>query len=129
MNTTTPEQIAKLPRWAQEHIKDLERQREVAVRALDEYVDAQTESPFYTLDNECTGERQGPTFRKRYIQAHSIEVEWRGVVLSVDANDYGQVGGGIRLKWEAGGKHASKDAAFIPSSYQSARIVSKEDMR
>jgi len=42
MNKPTPEQISKLPRWAQDHIKDLARQRETALEALNSHVDNQT---------------------------------------------------------------------------------------
>lgn len=129
MNQPTKEQIEKLPKWAQEHVADLQRQRNAAVRALDEYKDAQTLSPFFTEDFESTGESKGPQLRRRYIQAHSIEVEWAGVHLRVDANDYGSSGTGIRLQWWCGKKHYGGDAALIPTSFQAARIVSKEDMR
>lgn len=126
----TPEQIAKLPKWAQDEIKSLARQRDAAIRALNEYVDNQTESPFYTEDNECTGEQSGPTNRRRYIQAHKIEVQWRGVYLRVDANDFGQSGHGIRIQWSGGdGRLTGREVAFIPGSYQQARLVAKEDMR
>lgn len=129
MNQPTKEQIGKLPKWAQDYIKSIEQQRFVAVRALDEFVDNQTPSPFYFEDNSCTGEQSGPTNRRVYVQAHCIKVEWRGVHLSVSANDYGNCGEGIRLQWEASGRHGGRDAAFIPSSYQNARLVSKEDMQ
>lgn len=33
MTTPTPEQLAKLPKWAQEHVRDLERQRDNAIEA------------------------------------------------------------------------------------------------
>lgn len=35
------EQIAKLPKWAQDHIRDLDFQRQQAVTALNEFVDQQ----------------------------------------------------------------------------------------
>lgn len=127
MNTLS-EQITKLPKWAQEHIKNLTRQRDVAVRALDKYVNKQTESSFYTEDLECTGEQSGPTCRKRYIQTHSIFVVWQGVKLQIDAHDYGNVGSGIYLRWSADDR-ISNDIAFIPASYQSARLVNKAFMR
>ena len=36
--------MAKLPKWAQDYIKDIVREREVA--ALNDYVNEQTTSPF-----------------------------------------------------------------------------------
>ena len=41
------EKIEKLSKWAQEHIRTLKYERDTAVRALNNYVDGQTESPFY----------------------------------------------------------------------------------
>lgn len=122
----TPEQIAKLPKWAQDHIKDVERERFVAVRALNEFCDTQTKSQFYTEESVCSGERQGPSTKRKYIQAIAIIAAWRGVELRVDANDYGQSGPGIRLSWNAtdGG-----DVALIPYSHNSMRLVQTEDMR
>ncbi len=126
--TPTPEQIAKLPKWAQEYIKDVSREREVSLRTLNAFQDEQTPSPFYVEENLCTGEASGPTTKRRYIQAHSVEVYFRGVHLTVDANEFGNSGSGIRLQWSSK-ERGGGDAAFIPTSYQSARIVSKEDMR
>src|SRR5262249_53047522 len=105
MNTPSPEQLAKLPKWAQDHITKLERQREEAIRTLNQALDTQTESSFSVVATPCTGETTGPSFKRAYVQAHSIEVRWRGVELTVDANDYGQNGKGIRLQWS--GKHDS----------------------
>lgn len=59
---------AKLPKWAQEHIRKIEREREVAVRALNQYVDDQTPAAFYVDEPESTGEQVGPSFKKRYFQ-------------------------------------------------------------
>lgn len=125
MNPTT-EQIAKLPKWAQEHIETISRERELAVRSLNQYCDESTPSPFSTFEYVCTGEIQGPSGKRRYIQAIAIEVEWRGVTLRIDANDYGNNGKGIRLQW--GTKRNTEEVAFIPTSYQAARILTAGDM-
>ncbi len=37
----TPD-ITRLPKWAQEYIEDLRREREMAIRALNSYIDEQT---------------------------------------------------------------------------------------
>lgn len=124
MSTPTQEQLAKLPKWAQEYIAYIERQRFVAVRALDEFRDEQTPSPFYFQDHSCTGDKSGPVERKRYIQTHSIIVKWRGVELTVDANS----GHGLRLQWNGDNSHMG-EVAFVPTSYQSAKLIGKEDMR
>jgi hypothetical protein len=128
MKTELQPQIAKLPKWAQDHIRDLERQREVAIKALDDALNTQTESPFYTEDFLCLGEQRGPTTRRRHFQAHRIIVEWRGIRLDVKASDYGNGQSGIGLQW-TGKHHRTGDIAFIPTSYQAASLVAPEDMR
>ena len=114
--------IEKLPKWAQEYIRNIEREREVAVNALNEYVDNQTPSPFFIDEMECTGERKGPTIKRRYVQTHKIEIEHQEVSLRIILRDES-----IDLQWS--GEKMLGDVAFIPSSYQSARLVSKGNMR
>lgn len=114
------QKIAKLPTWAQKHIELLTRQRDSAINAQKEYLDGQTESPFYV-------EFQGPEHRyNRFVQAHMMTVRWQGVKLRVDANPYGNNGDGIRLQWEA---EDHREAALIPCHFQGARIVDISHMR
>jgi hypothetical protein len=117
--------ITKLPVWAQEHIKEITRERETAIRALNKYVDSQTKAPFYIQELECTGEQQGPSSKKRYIQTNQIEVEYAGVHLSVHLRDDAV----IDLQWGTGGRLAADDVCFQPRSYQSAYLFTKENMR
>lgn len=80
--THTPDIIKwfdKLPKYAREHIRDIERERDVAIRALNECLDNQTESPIFITDLICTGEEQGPTFKTRYIQGHRITIRHAGI--------------------------------------------------
>jgi hypothetical protein len=77
------DKIAKLPLWARDHITKIEREREVAVQALNEYCDTQTPAPFYCDEYESTGEDREPTSKRRYFQGHRITVEWLGVRLGV----------------------------------------------
>ena len=125
----TLEQLAKLPKWAQEEFKDLERERFVAVRALNEYCDSQTPSPIFTEEYECTGEGKGPTPKRRYFHGRRVSVEWRGVLVEVSCNEpRSQSGAGITIQWGDPGKLCQHIAA-IPESFQRIRLVSKEDMR
>ncbi len=117
----TPEQIAKLPVWAQGHIKDLTRQRDTAKKEHSEFLDSQTKSAFY---EEFLGDKME---KRRYVQADNMVCEWRGVRLRISAHDYGNSGVGILLQWEDSERHG-RDVAFIPGSFQYARLVSKDDM-
>ena len=114
--------IDKLPKWAQEHIENIERERGVAVRALNKYVDGQTPSPISVMEMECTGEGGKPSFKTRYIQGHRISINHEGVELNIILRD-----GQIDLSW--GGPSPLTDVALIPSSYQQAGLVSKKFMR
>jgi hypothetical protein len=40
-------QFEKLPKWAEEHIKTIQRERDNAVRALNDYVNSQTPTEIY----------------------------------------------------------------------------------
>jgi hypothetical protein len=122
-----PEQYKQsyLPKWAQQYVANLERERENAISALNEYVDNQTPSPFYIDEGESTGESQGPTIKRRYIQGHKITVEHKGIRLEVmlRPNEYG-----IDLGWDdltRGLKHV----AMVPQSFNRVQLISKENMR
>jgi hypothetical protein len=131
MTKPTDEQIAKLPAWAREHINSLSRQREQAVKTLNEFCDTQTPTQFYIEDNPYTGENHGQAHKRHYIKAYSINVQWRNVWLRIAANDFGNLGEGIHLQWGGGDdkQYSTEEVAFIPDSHQSARIVHKDDMR
>lgn len=70
--------IAKLPKWAQEYIRDLERERESAVHAMREIEgslnveDGQIRIGFF----ECTGEKAGPSEVTRAFGASNVQVEY-----------------------------------------------------
>ena len=124
------EKIEKLSKWAQEHIRTLKYERDTAVRALNNYVDGQTESPFYYDDVLSLGERRtekgigGPTFKRVYVQAHMLEVKYAGVHLSVLLRDNEQ----IDLQWHDSGD-LMREVALIPESFQKARLKAQEHMR
>lgn len=68
-----------LPKWAQKHISDLTRDRDIAEADLKKYMDDQTKAPLSQLVNV------GSTMQmqKRYVQGRSIDVEWKGVELNM----------------------------------------------
>ena len=114
------QKIARLPAWAQKHIESLTCQRDNAQREQMEYLDAQTESPFYV---QYSGPKNNTN---RYVQAHSMVVKWAGVKLLIDAHDLSQQNGpGIRLRWES---EKNTEVALIPLHHQACRLVTKEDM-
>jgi hypothetical protein len=64
--------VSKLPKWAQDRIRDLERERDTAVTALREAEDAQTPSRIWYDDYHCLGERQGPSSVRHYVQTRRV---------------------------------------------------------
>lgn len=109
----TPEQIAKLPKWAKDYLEKMTRLKERAETALKENTDSQTPSYFY-IEESILGKPRS------YIQTTRIVVEYQGVKLEVKTRD------GIELSWE---DIHSTDAAFIPVAYQQARLKAKSSMR
>ncbi len=125
MNTDLDQKIKKLPVWAQGHIDDIERQRLMAVHTLNEMLDAQTVSSFYYDDLVCTGENQGPTFKRKYIQTNRMTVDFAGVELSILLR---QDSKNIELSWADQQRH-SGEVALIPISFGRVAISTKENMR
>lgn len=120
----TPESFNRLPKWAQIEFKDIQRERDVAVYELNKWVDAQTPSKMYVDEMVCTGEERGPSTKRRYIQGHRITVEHAGIRLDVSTLDERS----IEIRWDAQDR-SIRGLAFIPFSFQNARIVHPENMR
>lgn len=120
----TPEQIAKLPKWAQEHIADLARRQANAERALNDFKDNQTPSEFYTEEYLCVGAKSNE-YVKRYIQAHKVCVERDGVKLTILLR---QDEKGLDLQWQSTDR-LMNEVALVPTSFNKVKIVSKECMR
>jgi hypothetical protein len=119
---TLAEKIAKLPKWAQDHIADAERTRDIAERELKQYEDRQTPSPF-SIQEYVSGK-----FITRFIQTDKIEVEAHGVKVEVRVGyDRDKT---IHLRWGPEGRVAGvRHVAFIPTSFQQAELMTKENMR
>lgn len=116
--------VARLPKWAQEHIRNLEREREAAVNALNLVIDDQTPAAMYVEDWACTGESAGPTTKRRYVQGRTLEIRHDGVALSITLRD-----GVIDLQWCQVKRGSGGDVCFQPRSYQQAYLIAKENMR
>jgi hypothetical protein len=112
----------RLPKWAQEEMRTLERQRDCAVKALERFCDNQTESPIYWDDLVCIQDG-GPKSVRQYVQARSITVEHADVTIAVRLGERC-----ITLQW-GGDKYSLDEVAFIPEAFQSARLVHHRHLR
>ncbi len=84
--TPTPEQIEKLPKWAQDHVKDLERRRDDALSALQHHLGKQYVTPFFFEDMVREAEGNGYKNHRIYLGERwerGIGVEFGGVRLSI----------------------------------------------
>jgi len=123
----TEEQFKRLPKYAQEYIRDLERERETALKVMRKLEDDQTPTKVWESDFESLGERKGPTEVIRYFDCDRLEIESAGVRLSIgglwDDKE-------ITLSWRPAGEgHPLGDVLFIPTSYQQAKFVALENGR
>jgi len=118
----TPEQIDKLPKFAQSYIRDLIRERETAIKALNDWTDTQTPQSFFIEEMICTGEEAGPSIKRRYIEGHRMAVVHKGVRLTICLRDKE-----IDLQWEDE-RRSMKEVAMIPRSYQQVFLTSAENM-
>lgn len=114
----TPD-VSKLPKWAQDHIKDLQRERDIAVRALNEWTDTQTPSPIFVDELVSTGEERGPSTKRRYIEGRRVSFNWQGVWLDVLLRE-----SAIDLQWRTPDDMCGmEDVALIPRSYMQVWLV------
>jgi len=119
-----PEQVAKLPKWAQERLADLERRTREAEVHLKNNLDAQTPSEFYVEEYVGVGEGSGK-YVKRYVQTYKMAVEHDGVKLTILLR---QDEKGIELQWNSTSR-LMNEMAMVPLSFNKVKIVAKEDMR
>lgn len=125
MNAPTPEQIAKLPKWAQERIADLERRTATAELVLKEFQDAQTPSPIFYDDLVCIGSG-GPQFVRRYVQSSRVSIVRDGVRADVLLRADGDTG--IEISW-GDEKRGVSQVAMVPLSFQKVVLLSKAQLR
>src|SRR5207248_4299618 len=101
------------------------------VRALNEYLDKQTPSAIFTEEMHTmqVGELlPGGTVQRSYVQNEHIVIEAHGVRLRVSTK-YGSTNDdSIVLQWEDTDR-LGKEVAFIPLSFQQARLIAKDKMR
>lgn len=120
MSQPTPEQIERLPKWAQSHIRRLDRWRQNAITTLEKFQDSKEPTGIsYEEAVHLDGELQ---FFERHIDAHRVEFVHNGTSLVVTM-PVGDDRRGIELSWGPEGGHGLGDLCFTPTSYQQARIT------
>jgi len=133
IESTSGLDFQKQPRWVQEYIQKIERERDEAIRWSNNVHDEQTESPFRVTEMVCDGAGSGGgnhSYKTRFIQTHKMEVRHHGIALDIllRHDDHH-----IDLSWgsmeEGYTTRGSEEIALIPSSYQSVKLVSREFMR
>ncbi len=67
--------FTKLPKWAQEYIQNIERERDLSIRSLNEFVDNQTPTKFWVEDLVSTGEERGPSNKRHYLQTRDVMIK------------------------------------------------------
>ena len=91
MTDPTAEQIAKLPKWAQERIRELKRALEVSRLAMADMLDNQSPSLVWYEDFVCDNATGGPTHRRVYLQTDRImfgvDSSRRMLTISIDHDE------------------------------------------
>ena len=132
MSTPTPEQIKKLPQWAQSYITGLQRQRDNASETLTRFHDGQTEQPIRVPEHVCDQDKGGPRFLERYVEGRHIEIKWMGVLLRIILRKEGNLSDScIDLSWENedGTRPEERGVAMVPHAFNSARLLAKKFLR
>ena len=104
----------KLPKWAQNHIKDVEIERDDAIRTLNRFCDNQTVSPIYIY--EWIYEEGGQKEKKHYIQTRHVDFEHIGLELNVLLQE-----GAIRINWHSTG---DREGVIKPQASNSINLLS-----
>lgn len=80
-----PEKVSKLPSWAQDYIKNLEREHALAVKELKDSLDHQSPSKFYAPDILCISEEgeKGTQYIRKFLQVNTVHCVNAGVEVSI----------------------------------------------
>ncbi len=120
-------QIQKLPKWAQEYIADLVRERDSAQSMLKRMADDQTPSPIYIDDWYSV-----PSV-KRFVQspANRVTIEHAGVHCEIylASEKDGQRLHGIEINYSDTDHRLHCEVAVIPRGIGNIQLVSKENLR
>ena len=121
LTAPTPEQLAKLPKWAQEHIEDMDRRAVVAERTLREFYDNSTPSEFYTEDWDAEQNKMV----RRYVQTHRLSIERDGLKVDLLLR---QDDPGVDITW-CDETRLCCQVPLIPEGLNHVRIMLKKDLR
>lgn len=132
MKDIQPKQLAKLPKWAQEEFTDMKRERDNCVQALADFESSQEPTPIFVQGHISDGQQPGPRFYPRYVKARTLQIVWQGVDLRIVLREGGHMNDNcIDLQWSdtEGKTREELGVAFVPHSYNAARLVSKANLR
>jgi len=117
----TPDQIDKLPKWAQEHIENLDRRAVIAERTLREFYDNSTPSEFYTWDWDA---EQNKTVQ-RFIQTHKMTIHRGTLRVEVLLR---QDDPGVDITWSDESRLCNQ-VPLITEGLNHVRVMLKKDLR
>ena len=115
-NKLTDNQLARLPKYAQDYIKELRGEAKTATENLDAWAAKQTPTKIWTT------EYTSDYYIHRYFKADNIEIEHKGVRLRIsglwdEKED-------IQLSWTPAGRGFPTGViGLIPTSLQQAKLV------
>lgn len=116
MNDPAPEQLARLPKYAQDHIRELQLRAVRAERDLKAWTAKQTKTKVWTL------EYTGGEHIERYFQADTIEIEHNGVHLKISG--MWDDGPDLQLAWWPAGRGMPLGTiSMIPTSTQQVKLT------
>lgn len=72
MTEPTKDKIAKLPMWAQDHIRNLQRALDVSKQQMTDFCDSQSPSLIWYEELVCDAVSGGPSHRRVYLQTHRV---------------------------------------------------------
>lgn len=85
------EAVARLPKWAQEYIREVEMEADAARRSMRKIEGEQEETPIWVEYFDCHGEGIGPTTAKKYIAGRTVNFKIRDQAIEVGYDNHGRL--------------------------------------
>lgn len=125
----TPEQIAKLPQWAQKYISNLQHEAKRDRELAKNITDTQTPSPVYVPDYSLC---PGPEIQRFVSMEHASEVVFDHAKIHLRVRlcteDDSQRDFGIELKWGKNIDLRSK-VGLYPRGYNTIMLINPKNLR